>query len=112
MYFDASALVKLVVEEDGSDLVSQLWDGCDAALSSRISRPLPGDALACELLFGSRTINLGDIATGRVKNVIDCLYPALGGTAGAPDDHRIRALEVRRNCSEAPLDGVIVRLWN
>ena len=83
-----------------------------AALSSRISRPLPGDALACELLFGSRTINLGDIATGRVKNVIDCLYPALGGRAGAPDDHRIRALEVRRNCSEAPLDGVIVRLWN
>jgi hypothetical protein len=83
-----------------------------AALSSRVSRPLAGEAIACELLFGSRTLNLGDIATGRVKNVIDCLYPALGGKAGAPDDHRIRTLEVRRNCSEAPLDGVIVRLWN
>ena len=39
MYFDASALVKLVVEEDGSELASQLWDGCDAALSSRLAYP-------------------------------------------------------------------------
>lgn len=36
VYFDASALVKLVVEEDGSDLAARLWDGCDAALSSRL----------------------------------------------------------------------------
>lgn len=39
VYFDASALVKLVVDEDGSDVVAQLWDGCDAALSSRIAYP-------------------------------------------------------------------------
>jgi uncharacterized protein len=37
VYFDPSALVKLVVEEDGSDLVARLWDGCDAALSSRLA---------------------------------------------------------------------------
>ena len=46
MYFDASALVKLVVEEEGSDLVSQLWDGCDAALSSRMAYPEVCAALA------------------------------------------------------------------
>ena len=46
MYFDASALVKLVVEEDGSELASQLWDGCDAALSSRLAYPEVGAALA------------------------------------------------------------------
>jgi hypothetical protein len=28
--FDASALVKLVVDEDGSGLAVDLWDGCDA----------------------------------------------------------------------------------
>ncbi len=39
VYFDSSALVKLLVEEEGSDLVSQLWDGCDAALSSRLAYP-------------------------------------------------------------------------
>lgn len=37
VYFDASALVKLVVEEDGSDLAAELWDGCDAAMSSRLA---------------------------------------------------------------------------
>jgi uncharacterized protein len=39
VYFDASAFVKLVVEEDGSDLAAELWDGCDAAVSSRLSYP-------------------------------------------------------------------------
>ena len=46
MYFDASALVKLVVDEEGSDLASHLWDGCDAALSSRIAYPEVNAALA------------------------------------------------------------------
>ena len=39
VYFDSSAFVKLVVEEDGSDLAATLWDGCDAALSSRLAYP-------------------------------------------------------------------------
>lgn len=37
VYFDASALVKLVVDEDGSDVAARLWDGCDAALASRLA---------------------------------------------------------------------------
>lgn len=39
VYFDSSAFVKLVVEEDGSDLAAALWDGCDAAVSSRLAYP-------------------------------------------------------------------------
>jgi len=39
VYFDASALVKLLVEEEGTDLVVALWDGCDVALSSRLAYP-------------------------------------------------------------------------
>jgi predicted nucleic acid-binding protein len=46
VYFDSSALVKLVVEEHGSDLSAQLWDGCDAALSSRLAYPEVRAALA------------------------------------------------------------------
>ena len=46
VYFDASALVKLVVEEDGSNLAADLWDGCDAALSSRLAHPEVCAALA------------------------------------------------------------------
>lgn len=46
VYFDSSAFVKLVVEEDGSDLAAALWDGCDSALSSRLAYPEVRSALA------------------------------------------------------------------
>ena len=46
VYFDSSAFVKLIVEEDGSDLAAGLWDGCDAAVSSRLAYPEVRAALA------------------------------------------------------------------
>jgi uncharacterized protein len=46
LYFDSSALVKLLVEETGSDLAAELWDGCDAAVSSRLAYPEVRAALA------------------------------------------------------------------
>jgi predicted nucleic acid-binding protein len=46
VYFDASALVKLLVEEHGSDLAAELWDGCDAPVSSRLAYPEVCAALA------------------------------------------------------------------
>ncbi len=46
VYFDSSAFVKLVVEEDGSGLAASLWDGCDAAVSSRLAYPEVRAALA------------------------------------------------------------------
>lgn len=46
VYFDSSAFVKLIVHEDGSDLASELWDGCDAAVSSRLAYPEVRAALA------------------------------------------------------------------
>jgi uncharacterized protein len=38
-YFDSSALVKLVVDEPGSDDAALLWDGADAVLTSRVAHP-------------------------------------------------------------------------
>lgn len=46
MYFDASAFVKLLVEEPGTELAVALWDGCDAAMSSRLAYPEVRAALA------------------------------------------------------------------
>ena len=46
VYFDASALVKLLVEESGSDTAATLWDGCDVAVSSRLAYPEVCAALA------------------------------------------------------------------
>lgn len=39
VYFDSSAFVKLLVEEEGSDVAAALWDGCAAAVSSRLAYP-------------------------------------------------------------------------
>jgi hypothetical protein len=39
VYFDASALVKLVLDEVGSDIAATLWNACDAAVSSRLAYP-------------------------------------------------------------------------
>lgn len=46
VYFDSSAFVKLLVEEDGSEVAAALWDGCDAAVSSRLAYPEVRAALA------------------------------------------------------------------
>lgn len=45
-YFDAGAYVKLLVEEDGSDVAAAVWDACDAAVSSRLAYPEVRAALA------------------------------------------------------------------
>jgi predicted nucleic acid-binding protein len=39
VYFHSSAFVKLAVQEAGTELAIALWDGCDAALSSRLAYP-------------------------------------------------------------------------
>lgn len=46
VYFDSSAFVKLLVEEEGSDLGAALWDGADAVVSSRLAYPEVRAALA------------------------------------------------------------------
>jgi predicted nucleic acid-binding protein len=46
VYFDSSAYVKLLVEEEGSALAAALWDGFDAAVSSRLAYPEVRAALA------------------------------------------------------------------
>lgn len=46
VYFDSSALVKLVVDEDASDVAAALWDGADAVVSSGLAYPEVRAALA------------------------------------------------------------------
>jgi uncharacterized protein len=46
VYFDSSAFVKLLVEEAGSELAADLWDGSDAAVASRLAYPEVRAALA------------------------------------------------------------------
>lgn len=52
VYFDSSAFVKLLVDEEGSDVAAVLWDGCDAAVSSRLAYPEVRAALAAASRVG------------------------------------------------------------
>ncbi|HUZ25027.1 MAG TPA: type II toxin-antitoxin system VapC family toxin [Streptosporangiaceae bacterium] len=56
VYLDSSAFVKLLVEEAGSELAAELWDGCDAAVASRLAYPEVRAALAA----AARNHDLGD----------------------------------------------------
>lgn len=51
-YFDASALVKLLIDEAGSDDTARLWDGADEVITSRISTPEVRAALATARRMG------------------------------------------------------------
>jgi uncharacterized protein len=62
VYFDSSALVKLVVEEAGTQLAASLWDGCDAALASRLAYPEVRAALAA-------AARNHDLANGKLTEV-------------------------------------------
>ena len=44
--FDSSAFVKLLVEEPGSELAEQLWNGADTVAASRLALPEVSAALA------------------------------------------------------------------
>ncbi len=65
LYFDASALMKLLVEEPGSDTVEALWDGCDAAVSSRLAYPEVCAALAA----AGRSRDLGEEALASCRRL-------------------------------------------
>ncbi len=54
-YFDASALVKLFVDEPGSGDVAALWDGADAVVASRVVHPEVCAALASATRAGRIT---------------------------------------------------------
>jgi uncharacterized protein len=45
-YLDSSALIKLVIDEPGSEDVAMLWDGADAVTTSRVAHPEVRAALA------------------------------------------------------------------
>jgi len=60
--------------------------------------------------FGDQKINLGDIATGRIKSIIDCLYPVIGGNKGAPTDWKIDILDVQKGVTTIPEGSVRIQL--
>lgn len=73
VYFDASALVKLLVDESGSELVAELWDTVDVRLSSRIAYAEVCAALAA----AGRNHDLPVRTIGRLRREWDGFWAAV-----------------------------------
>jgi predicted nucleic acid-binding protein len=72
-YFDSSALVKLVIEETGSEDAAMLWDGADSVLTSRVGHP----EIRAALSAAHRAARLDDDAYERAKAAWEALRAAL-----------------------------------
>ncbi len=71
--FDSSALVKLLVDEQGSDLVVRLWDDADALVASRLVVP----EVAAALHAAHRSRRLDDQALRMALTLWEAYLPAL-----------------------------------
>lgn len=54
-------------------------------IANGLHGPMP-DRLGIGLRFSRSDITIAETASGRVKNIIDCMYPIIGGEACAPHD--------------------------
>lgn len=119
VYFDSSAFVKLIVEEEGSDLAAELWDRCDGSVSSRLAYPEVRAAIAA----AARDHRL-DSAAERVAvrewerywagvRVVE-LSEALGGHAGTlAGEHRLRGADAVHLASALRLGAEpMVAVWD
>ena len=61
--------------------------------------------------FRDLAVNIGEIATGKVKSIIDCMVPVLGGECGAPEDWRIDRLVVSKGADDLQAEQVRIRIW-
>ena len=81
VYLDASALVKLCVDEPGSALAAALWDGADVVATARIA-----DAEVCAALAaGRRSGHLDADAAARALDAWRRLWPAMHVVEVHPD---------------------------
>ena len=120
VYFDSSALVKLVVDEDGSDIADQLWNGCDAAFTSRLAYPEVSAALAAALRNRSLTKEGSLQAMVLWEDFWSALRPVeltdeLARTAGeSAGQHNLRGADAVHLASALALrtDDVVFAVWD
>ncbi len=92
---------------DAQDPVIPSWLRSEKVEATQVNN-LRFGVLIC---FRETRINLGDIATGPVKHVLDCLYPVLGGSPGSPEDWRIELLQVEKNCDHLQDGTFRLQIW-
>jgi predicted nucleic acid-binding protein len=120
VYFDSSALVRLAVEEAGSQLAAELWDGCDAALASRLAYPQVRAALAA----AARNHDLGDDDLRAAEQAWENFWAATRPVELTPSverragqlarDHALRGADAVHLASALAIDdpALVVAVWD
>ncbi len=120
VYFDSSAFVKLLIDEDGTDLAVALWDGGDAAVSSRLAYPEVRAALAA----AGRARRLGRVAQRQAETIWETVWAqtqrvelteAIGAHAGAlAGTHGLRGADAVHLASVLAVhtDNTIFAVWD
>lgn len=63
------------------------------------------------LRFENTLVSIATISSGKVKPIIDCLYPIIGGVPGAPNDEIIEMLTVERVSNNTERSTVRITIW-
>jgi hypothetical protein len=63
------------------------------------------------LEFENTPLSIATISSGKVKPIIDCLYPIIGGVPGAPNDETIEMLTVERVNNYTKKPAVRITIW-
>ncbi len=63
------------------------------------------------LQFENIPVSIATISSGKVKPIIDCLYPIIGGVPGAPNDEIIEMLTVERVSNNNKTSSIRVTIW-
>ena len=120
VYFDASAFVKLLVEESGTELAVALWDGCDAAVSSRLAYP----EVRATLAAAHRNNDLDREGLAQAEQSWDEFWgatrpveltPAVGRQAGElAREHSLRSADAVHLASALAMSdpSLIVAVWD
>ncbi len=77
----------------------------------KFETPQNNDRFIICLQFRGLKVNIGDIATGKVKAIIDCLYPVIGGSGGKPEDWRADIVQVEKDAANFKNESVRIRIW-
>ena len=64
------------------------------------------------LIFEKTSVSIATISSGKVKPIIDCLYPIIGGDPGKPKDEIIEWLTVERVSNSRKRAAVRITIWN
>jgi predicted nucleic acid-binding protein len=119
-YFDSSALVKLILDEDGSEEARALWDGASVRVASRIAHPEVRAALAAT--HRNHDLSDDDLATVettwsrfwvalRAVELTDIVESQAGDLAGA---HALSGADAVHLASALTVDDpdLVVAVWD